>query len=73
VGDGHIRKDGLQISVHKQDIEISNLFKDSISPNCKQFFRDYDNTVNIIINSVKLVHSLCKALNVNIDKKFQMS
>jgi hypothetical protein len=68
-GDGHIKKDGLYLSVHKKDIEISNLFRDSIAPNCKQFFRDYDNTVNIRINSVKIVHSLCKALRVSVGKK----
>lgn len=68
-GDGHLKKDGLYLSVHNKDIEISNLFRDSISPNCKQFTRDYDNTVNIRINSVKLVNRLCEVLKVSVGKK----
>jgi len=40
-----------------------------LSPNCKQFMREYDNTVNIRINSVKIVNSLCSALKVNVGKK----
>jgi hypothetical protein len=68
-GDGCLKKDGLFLAVHKKDIEISNLFRDSIAPNCRQFFRHYDNTVNISIHSVKIVSSLCKALKVNVGKK----
>ena len=68
-GDGCIKKDGLYLAVHNKDIEISNLFRDSIAPNCRQFTREYDNTVNIIINSVKIVYSLCKILKVDVGKK----
>jgi len=57
-GDGCIKKDGLYLSVHKKDVEIVDLFRNSISPNCRKFTREYDNTVNIIVNSVKISDDL---------------
>jgi hypothetical protein len=68
-GDGCIKKDGLYLSVHEKDVEIVDLFRNTISPNCRKFYRDYDHTVNIIINSVKIVASLCKHLKVDVGKK----
>jgi hypothetical protein len=69
-GDGTITKDGFKLSIHWVDINILNLFRDSISINSKIKFRKYDNTVNLTINSVKLVKDLLVALELeNYGKK----
>lgn len=68
-GDGGIKKTGLYLSVHKKDKEITDLFCNEISPDFKPFFREYDNTLNIKINSIQIVKDLCKQLNVSPGKK----
>ena len=68
-GDGSLKKRSLQLSVHKKDKEIIYLFQRSITPDGPIYERDYDNTINIIINSIVLVNDLCKQLNVRIGKK----
>lgn len=66
-GDGCLKKDGLYLSVHKNDIEIINLFKDTLitSDDANVYYRDYDNTMNIIINSVQITKDLLRHLKLS--------
>lgn len=68
-GDGCLKKDGLYLSVHKKDVEICELFLKHLSPESKIKYRNYDNTANIIVNSVQIVKDLCRHLKVDIGKK----
>lgn len=68
-GDGCLKKDGLYLSVHKKDVEICELFLKHLSPQSKIKYRNYDNTANIVINSVQIVRDLCDHLQVDIGKK----
>lgn len=67
--DGCLKKDGFYLSVHRKDIEVCELFLKHLSPESKIKYRDYYNTANIIINSVQMVHDLCRHLQVNVGKK----
>jgi hypothetical protein len=68
-GDGHIKKDGLYVSINKNDSEIIDIFRYNISPDYKPIYSSRDNTITIKINSVKIVKDLCKHLKVNVGKK----
>jgi len=63
-GDGCLKKDGLYISVHPMDVAILELFRDTLCHDKKISYRKDDNTVNLIINSVKIMKDLCKHLKL---------
>lgn len=70
-GDGCIKKDGLQLEIHKDDIEILHLFKIALSSNAPIRKHSVHNTVKLIINSVYIVKDLLHHLNLNkAGKKF---
>lgn len=67
-GDGCLKKDGLFLEIHKNDIEILELFKKSISPS-SLFYNHSDpirgaNTICWKTHSVKIVKDLIKHLNL---------
>jgi hypothetical protein len=68
-GDGHLKKDGLYLSIHSKDREILELFRRELNSNAPVRYREYDHTVNWGVNSVKLVTAVCKQLDVSVGKK----
>lgn len=73
-GDGSLKKDGLYLEIHKLDYEIINLFRNFICPTATVLPPNLNNikrknTIKLIINCVKLVNDLCKALKIGIGKK----
>jgi hypothetical protein len=67
-GDGCIKKDGLFLENHIDDIEILELFKQNISPQ-SEFHKHSDpergkNTICLKIHSVKIVNDLLKHLKL---------